>query len=300
MKKLGTLMCVMALGVSVIFPNTILAHESVEGEVSYRATLLELINLLEQQIVVLQAELKGRSLVEGGAGNSFLSKAVPIRANYFVESPAEVQTIVNQSHQEYFKRVFEIFPPEYGSKIRQLKVFGGEDLEFDAFVETLPPDNQYWSYAVHEGMLDELDSRFNIELIIHELAHIVSYEESTGVISSTEISCSAYFQTYGCPAEDSYLNQFVERFWSDDDLSRIVQFSDATNPLSLIKNYYRQHKTEFVTGYAAKGPEEDFAESFLYYVINEPVLGTEVKQKVDFFSEYQTLVTVRNQILGNI
>ncbi len=295
MRKVGIIICTIVLGLYLGVPAPSQAKEISAAESVYRVLLLDLIDVLQQQILLLQTELQARVETELNTVEiTSLQKSVDDVIQYSITQPAAVQRIKNKQHREYFTRVFEIFPNEYDVKLRQLEVFAGEAY-FDAFVETLPPDNKYWLYAAHEDLFYDIDSEPNTELIVHELAHIISYEEIIGVPRPAETSCSKYFKQYGCPAANSYLGQFVEMFWSGADLelaSRRSDFEDAAA-------YYKTHKDEFVSEYAAQNPEEDFAESFLSFVVGGDEVGSTATKKINFFNQYQKLLSVRAEILQN-
>lgn len=272
------------------------------NEAAYRAVLIELIQALQQQIILLKAELEAQQIVvvPVNENHTSFSDSLEVIAYYNTSKVADVSQISKRSHREYFERVFELFPSKYDKQIKRLAVFDGNSTEFDAFVETLPPKHEYWQFSVNEEIINDEDSDSNTELIVHELAHIISYEEISGVPRPAQTTCAEYFSVHGCPAKNSYLSQFVDKFWSDSDLSRASQFAEAADPLEEAYSYYDKHENEFVTDYAASSPEEDFSESFMYFVLGESVKRkTIASQKVDFFNQYLYLLEVQNEIREN-
>ena len=274
--------------------------QSTPLETVYRNTLIELIQTLQKQVLRLQAELATKKDVVGE--ESFgLSGQVQVVATYFVDDESDLSDIKNTPHRDYFKRVYELFPAEYDSKLKKLLVFGGEHDEFDAFVKILPPTHEYWMYAVHQEVAEDYSFTPDTELIIHELAHIISYEEILGVPKSGVASCDSYFANHGCPSESSYLKQFSDAFWSGSDLLRSEQIADSRNPADAAYDYYEQHQDEFVSDYAVLGPEEDFAETFMFYVTGKlPSLGSEARDKINFLNNYSSLRDLKEEVKKSI
>lgn len=268
--------------------------ESVEAE--YRALLLQLIVSLQQQIQILETELAKISATQASEKAGALSASVHVTASYFVADSTEVAQIQNAKHRRYFTRVYELFPETYEEKVKRFLVFDDASAPFDAFVETIPPLHQSWLYAVHEDMLDELRTSWNTELIVHELGHLVSYELVLDSTSSGTYKCNEYFDIHGCPVENSYLGQFVATFWDDSDLARAQRFAQGVDSQALAYDYYDNHNSQFVSDYAAIGPEEDFAESFMYFILDEVSPRGEASEKVAFFEQYDDMRSIRDEI----
>ena len=302
MKKLHVLVTGFLALVFVLSPVQTLAQIDTK-ETAYRATLFQLIQLLQKQIITLQSELDRQlALVElTHEEMGKLTESVQPVAIYDINSPVDVNLIRNREYQKYFARVFDLFPSEYDEKVVRLLIYDGEDTAFDAYVETIPPAHSHWLYAAREAIVNDADSVQSAELIVHELGHIISYEEILGLPKPAITNCESYFSVHGCPAENSYLRQFVDSFWTASDLKRAERFAKAGDDFESAYVYYDSHKNNFVTNYAASSPEEDFADSFMFYVMGEPVKGgSTARQKVDFFKRYPHFVSVREEILSNL
>ncbi|MEY3783830.1 MAG: hypothetical protein RLZZ230_152 [Candidatus Parcubacteria bacterium] len=289
----GGLLCVLLIG-----PVSAQAKSTIDTEVTYRMILLELIDVLQKQITLLQAELKPQpeKLVIIAVEPDSLQNAIDIEAKYIIDHPADVKNISDRQQRNYFTQVFAIFPDDYDAKLSQLEVFKKGDSLIDAFVETVPPTNDTWLFAVADDILTDSTSVESTELIVHELGHLVSYEQIVGIPTPSYTSCHNYFSSRGCPAENSYLVQFTNHFWSDTDLTRISQFNNREDTIDAASLYYKKHPSQFVSDYAAFSPEEDFSESFMYFIFNKPTSGTTAKQKLNFFAQYPELVNMRNEI----
>ena len=130
--------------------------------------------------------------------------------------------------------------------------------------------------------------------IVHELAHVITLNDTQAIYNS-EPSFGKYFEEDISFNEDSYLNEFYNRFWTYSiDESRIIQNLDNED---IRYKFFLRHENSFVTDYAATSPSEDIAESFAYFVINEKPMGNEIwEQKVRFFYEFEELVEIKNNI----
>ena len=71
--------------------------------------------------------------------------------------------------------------------------------------------------------------------------------------------------------------------------------------MSDAQKFFDKHKDDFVTEYATTNPVEDFAESFMYYVIEEPIVGDSTKaQKIKFFNQFKSVQDYRNNTQNTI
>ena len=94
--------------------------------------------------------------------------------------------------------------------------------------------------------------------------------------------------------------QFTSQFWSDADLDRALAYTDSSDVSEQVFSYYEDHETSFVTDYAATAPEEDFAETFMYFVLGKSAVAGEVTDKLRFFEQDAALNAVRSEILRNL
>ncbi len=116
---------------------------------------------------------------------------------------------------------------------------------------------------------------------LHELAHLISLtpdEVNYGV--DREYCWTNYTEEGGCFYDDSYMYLFYERFWMP---------------------YYEETGEYFLSEYATTHEQEDFAESFMYFVLYPKPTGTTVaEQKLQFFYEFEELVMLRAELLARI
>lgn len=275
--------------------------EGYDVESEYRTLLIELIKTLQAQIISLQTELEDRQNInsENKIELIFEKNSIGVTKTYKINDVSDVKRIGNSVHRKYFQRMFDLFPSEFDLKIKELAIFSEEDVEFDAFVETLPPEHDSWLYGISEEMFEYTDSDANTELVIHELAHIVGYEEITGLAKPASQTCNSYFKQYGCPSKNSYLAQFVSNFWSEDELSRAKDFARSNNISTLAYEYYLTSETQYVSDYAVVSPEEDFAETFMFFVLGLEVRDGVVQDKINFMNSFPELRSIQSDILEN-
>jgi hypothetical protein len=72
--------------------------------------------------------------------------------------------------------------------------------------------------------------------------------------------CTNQLLQEGCMNADSYLDDFIDIFWSDADYLERVRNQEVYA--------YDDTPESFITDYAATNPGEDIAESFTYFVLN--------------------------------
>jgi hypothetical protein len=153
--------------------------------------------------------------------------------------------------------------------------------------------------------------------LIHEFGHLLTLNAEqvtpTGagfnnpLIQSGDdqeaISCPNYFSHEGCSNNDSYINQFYQRFWSDkaNEWSTVETTNDEYLYYVRLNEFYEKYQDQFVTSYAATNPGEDIAESWAYFILSpKPQGSTIAEQKILFFYENPELVELRLEILTNL
>jgi hypothetical protein len=124
------------------------------------------------------------------------------------------------------------------------------------------------------------------EVIVHELGHVLSLKEDQ---RTDDESLGTYADDQSPFVETAYLNQFYREFWK----GRYPGWS-ADGGSDQADTLYEQHPDDFVTDYAATDPEEDFAESFAYFVLSpRPAGAAEKLDKMRFFYAFPELMKDR-------
>jgi len=232
--------------------------------------------------------------------------------------------VYDDKHYQSWNIFTQVVPPRYMNDVVWFTIFtdGIEWLEMDVYLEQ---DSQKWSllFDIQDwyclGDLDEDRVKFTM---IHEFGHMLSlgpseidvdfelydlgWEEDdtlNDVILEKEQACeTGIITTYGCTKEDSYINAFAQKFQVD-------KYSDSINFHYQIYsnewtenlwNYYTAHEDEYVTDYAASSTQEDFAETFTFFILSEKPQGNSVlEQKILFFYDYAELIEIRDFIRNN-
>ena len=202
-------------------------------------------------------------------------------------------------HDELWETAKEVFPDNYETKINQV-VFCTDGTDNDlASVEPIQEYNTN-SWTLYIDVLDGKDTNEYVHTLTHELGHLITLKADQ---FSSGSSCSTFETDYGCFSNNSYVNEFIEQFWPDimDEWQDIEYNTTSQDDFdNQIYDFYEKYSDQFVNDYAATHPEEDFAETWLYYVFDlTPDGGSIAKEKISFFSSYSELVQIKQQIRNN-
>ncbi len=175
-----------------------------------------------------------------------------------------------------------------GETIIQFRAGDAPDSDTLAYVyQDLNP--QYWTLAVNLATAD--DPQLLVATLIHEYAHVFSFAADDFDRKAT--SCDTLDLAEGCAAPDSYLYEFYDEFWTGYTDAVDVENLDA----DAAWEFYQAYEEDFVSDYAATNVGEDFAESFMTFVIEDSFDGpTVAAQKLRFFTQYPELVELREHI----
>ena len=150
-------------------------------------------------------------------------------------------------------------------------------------------DSPYWTLAVNLDGSDQPEVL--IPTLVHEYAPLLSLGRDQMTGSSDD--CETIDLYEGCLREEAWLWQFSEIFWSDYDDAPDPENSDwdVTDP------FYAEHEDDFVSDYAATNVIEDFAESFMVYVIEDAPIGDSVAaEKLRFFEAIPEFAAIRDRL----
>jgi hypothetical protein len=169
----------------------------------------------------------------------------------------------------------------------------GTNAESDtlAYVIRAERDVLRWDLAANLAYSD--DQAELIATLVHEYAHILSL--NTAEVTPFVKTCDTLDLDEGCASDDSYILAFEREFWTEYG----DEAPDATNiDAEVADAFYAEHEEDFVSAYAATNVVEDFAESFMLYVLEDGLgyQGTTTSAKLTFFTAYQELVDIRERI----
>jgi hypothetical protein len=220
---------------------------------------------------------------------------------------------------------FEIATDSYGGKEAAAVGRSGGDFAMKYWLSVDPLD-----MAPSAGSIDK---KYHKTTMIHENAHILSlgssqsdnddpysstgiddlyeepYTELRKIVQEKAAACAPnyYDDASGCMKDNSYMNKFFQEFWVDiyPSFKWFFEFDDYDKFEDHNVLFYKKYKTQFVTEYAATNPSEDFAESFMVFVLKEkPAKSTadfiHKDQKILFFYDFPELVEIRDFIRNNL
>jgi hypothetical protein len=167
-------------------------------------------------------------------------------------------------------------------------------------------DPHQWSLQ-----LDVLDAAYYplvSTTLIHELAHLITVQDAQLTLNGetggkpqgqSAPSCDNYQMFEGCSTDGAYLTLFYDRFWPDiyAEWEEIDAIPDDSERETALDDFYWEHVDEFVSWYAPTNPEEDLAESFMYFVFSgRPSGDTLSEEKILFFYQFPDLIDLRDQL----
>lgn len=182
-----------------------------------------------------------------------------------------------------------VVTPEFAAAtIVQYHVGDNPDSEVLAYVYR-DADPQLWVFAANLAYADDPD--LLLSTLVHEYAHILSLGADD--TDTTAAWCRTVETNEGCLLPDAALTSFQERFWSGYENAPDPDNDDADRAWE----FFQDHEDDFVTDYAATNVAEDFAESFMTYVLEEPSdAGTVIGEKLRFFDDQPEYAAARERI----
>jgi hypothetical protein len=200
-------------------------------------------------------------------------------------------------HQELWKFYTDLIPANQRTMIGEFIIFSdGVDGTIGAVDEANNPDE--WTLEI--DVIDAMDLGMLSTTLVHEFAHILTLGDDQ--LDENAAVCPVYETLDGCSRSDSYINDFYNAFWTDiyAEWESTVLVDDEVDE-DMVYEFYDQYPDQFVSDYAPTGPEEDIAETWIYFVFGEKPAGdTIAEEKILFFYNYPELVKLRQQILNGM
>lgn len=240
---------------------------------------------------------------------------------------AEDENFLNsqEKHQELWGYFTSLFPVEFRSQVNEFAIFTDGKSGTYAAVYQDENDPAKWTLALDYQDSYEGDGFNKKELpytLIHEFGHLLTLNETQidlqpfsfqipagktqeQVLNEAAAACAPrYYLQEGCTKESSTINQFYQRFWVDiiDEKQRIEEIEDEEQYFAQSEAFYTKYQDRFVTDYAATNVGEDIAESWTAFILKERPENpqTVADQKVAFFYEYPTLVSLQQYIRARL
>lgn len=205
------------------------------------------------------------------------------------------------THQDLWDQVDLIIPDRYVEQyLSEFVIFSDGLDETLAYVEPLDESFGVWALGVDPA--DSVNTQLFTATIVHELAHLLSLNSEQ--INPESDSCHpTYVIMETCVIPSSYVAGLFDRFWVDihEEWDEIAQIQDEDTYYSALDEFYLARQDDFVSDYAVTNPEEDFAESFMVFVLDGSAnLSGQAKEKVEFFAEFPEFVELRSEIRNAI
>lgn len=179
-------------------------------------------------------------------------------------------------------------PEATAASISQFRAGDSDSSDTLAYVyqDTNP---QFFTLAVNLATAD--DEQLLVATLVHEYAHVFSFGPTE--FDRKAESCETFETIEGCAFADSYLYAFYDAFWADYTDRPDLENVDP----DIAWEFYLANEEDFVSDYAATNLGEDFAESFMTFVIEDDWSpDSPTGAKLEFFTQYPELVELREQM----
>lgn len=209
---------------------------------------------------------------------------------YRVQDDASLRPVATGLAAEVWETFVRVTTPKYaGEVMTHYRVSDAPDSDTLAYVQQ-GFEPEHWVLAANLATSE--DRTQLIATLIHEYAHILSLGVSE--VSSGARSCDTLDFAEGCAKDTSAIWAFDQRFWAGYGTDAPGADNDDAE---VAWEFYRAHEDDFVSDYAATNVVEDFAESFMTWVIEDGERGdTIAASKLAFFDEYPDLAEIRERI----
>lgn len=178
-----------------------------------------------------------------------------------------------------------IVPDDYVTDVNRFRLFSDGEGSRVAYVSISPQDT-----LLAVDIRDNHNRSQLYRTLIHEFAHVYSLQMEDFTCPTTSISCLK---------DDAMLAQYIERFWTQygEDW-----YDNTDKPMPQREAFYNNNFQDFYIPYQATNVKEDFAVTFVQFIIRPtPVDPVQLKDiKVLSLYEYDELVRMRVDMLMNI
>ncbi len=171
-----------------------------------------------------------------------------------------------------------------------LAYFAGFDGGRDTLAFTTPVDDDYEQFVVAIDLVASAEDPAELRLtMVHEFAHAITQSPDQLDVAADPDACTTYYNGAGCFRPGSYLDGWIDAFWTEQDLREQPADGSADEAAGAERCSI---DPRFLGAYAASSPEEDFAESFSAFVFGLDV-PEDVQPKIDWFAQVPDLATYR-------
>lgn len=207
-----------------------------------------------------------------------------------------------QNHARIWAYFTAIIPPQIRQQIDHLTIFTDGHRNKLAWVKRTEDGGEFWTIGFDVADTDY--PPYLTETLVHEVGHLVTLGvDQVALGDDMPPTCQTYLLYEGCSHEDAYINQFYQEFWPDlyEEWSQVEEAANGFEFQAMVANFYRRHRSEFVSEYAATNPVEDIAESWTAFILEPKPEGISIaEEKVLFFYDFPELAAYREQIIGRL
>jgi len=210
----------------------------------------------------------------------------PHEAIYFVDNGFLVNSKRNNSIGKIDQELFDLFVDVVGrdevkKHLVEWRIFHDRKITTGAYVESTNGLSD-WIVGVNRELYRSGNNSIKhsfVNLFIHEYAHIILANQS------------------------DFIKNFEKEFWTkaDKEHQSILEQIESEKHFEVTQSYYRKNINRFVSDYATISSDEDMAETFVYFIIeNKPTTNTIRSQKILAFYQESDLIEIRMQVRANL
>lgn len=173
----------------------------------------------------------------------------------------------DENVEEAWTRMIAVADPVHFGPVALLGIYEGTGSGIVAYAgPAFGVDNAYigdlWLISAQDAATDLYPDEADLTMV-HELTHVFTQLDNQIDFASpaggTDCAPRFEFSETLCFTAESYLDQWVQSFWSPEELA-VYRDDEVANTTLCVEGH------DFTGSYATTSPQEDFAESFSAYV----------------------------------
>ncbi|MEO0494119.1 MAG: hypothetical protein AAF081_11945 [Actinomycetota bacterium] len=170
-------------------------------------------------------------------------------------------------------------------QLRDVAYVGGFEAQNSTLAFVTPLDDDYSAFVMAIDTIAAVDDPGELRLtVLHEFAHVITQRNDQLDLDTPPAACPTYWNGVGCFIPGSYVDAWVQEFWSREELLSLP--TDGVDELAGERRCAVD--ASFLGAYAASDPEEDFAESYSAFIFDLDVPAP-VEPRMAFFEEFPEL-----------
>lgn len=212
-----------------------------------------------------------------------------------VLTPEEPSEEVIKEANEIWNKVKEVLPESEMKCFENFTIFSDGEYDTLAYVRIMENDLFKYDLSIDYEDAKSEDNELTAT-VIHEFGHVLT-TNGEELEYTEKVDPNYYYEEgYFLAKENSYLNEFYKRYWSDIYEDSLIA-ERLEEPEEARSYFYMRHLNDFATEYCSTSPAEDIAESFALFVLEDKPKGNTIpEQKKRFFYEFDEFIKVREEI----